>query len=163
MTKWLALAAAAILTVVDQAVKLWAINVLEPLGRITVIPGIFNLTFVQNRGAAFGILQGKTVFLSIVVALVLAGGLYLLLSGKIHERFLIWVIALILSGGAGNLIDRIYRGYVVDYLDFSAFFGFPVFNFADCCVVIGTLLLLCYVIWCDLVVKKREGGKQKEV
>jgi signal peptidase II len=83
MTKWLALAAAAILTAVDQAVKLWAINVLEPLGRMTVIPGIFNLTFVQNRGAAFGILQGKTVFLSIVVALVLAGGLYLLLSGKI--------------------------------------------------------------------------------
>ena len=150
MTKWLALAVAAFLAVIDQIIKLWALNVLKPVLRIEVIPGLFNLTFVENRGAAFGILQGKTYLLSVVVALVLAAGVYMIFSKRIDDKFLIWVVSLILSGGAGNLVDRITRGYVVDYLDFSAIFNFPVFNFADCCVVIGTILLLIYVVKQDV-------------
>ena len=150
MTKWLALTVAALLAVVDQIIKIWALNVLKPVYKIVVIEGFFNLTFVENRGAAFGIMQGKTVFLSVVVALVLAAGIYMIISRRIDDKFLIWVVSLIISGGAGNLIDRVRLGYVVDYLDFSALFGFPVFNFADCCVVIGTALLVAYVIKHDV-------------
>jgi signal peptidase II len=62
---------------------------------------------------------------------------------------------LVVAGGLGNLIDRVRQGFVVDYLDFSALFGFPVFNLADCCVVVGTILLLIYVFRLEYREKKR--------
>ena len=160
MTRWLALAVAALLAAIDQIIKLWALNVLRPVYQIVVIPGLFNLTFVENRGAAFGIMQGRTVLLSVIVGLVLVAGVYLILARRLESNFMVWVAAIILSGGAGNLIDRISYGYVVDYLDFSAIFGFPVFNFADCCVVIGTFLLLFYVIRQDL--ERAKAAKAEE-
>ena len=162
MTKVLAVLMMAALIVIDQIIKHWAATQLQPVWRIAVIPGFFYLTYVRNFGAAFGILQGQRVLLTVVVILVLASGLYFILSGRVRERFVIWTVALILAGGAGNLIDRITRGYVVDYLDFGALFGFPVFNFADCCVVIGTFLLVIYVLRTDYAAYKRKGTKESD-
>jgi len=149
MTKIIALVVAALLVGVDQLIKKWALAVLEARGSIEIIPNLFNLTYIENRGAAFGIFQGKTEFLSILVALVLIAALIFLFSDKLQSNFLIWAVALVIAGGAGNLIDRVALGFVVDYLDFSALFGFPVFNFADCCVVVGTALILIYVLFID--------------
>ena len=149
MTKFIALFFSAVLVFADQLIKLWALAVLAPVERIEVIPNLFYLTYIENRGAAFGILQGRTGFLSVVVALVLIAAITSLLSGKITSKFLTWSFSLVIAGGFGNLIDRIVRGFVVDYLDFSALFGFPVFNFADCCVVAGTFMILIYMLILD--------------
>lgn len=148
MMKKYSLVVCGVLIALDQWIKAWAITALHPTvgGRITVIPGLFYLTYVENRGAAFGIFQGRTFLLGIVSGLVLLYLLFLLLSSKIKGSVLTWSLSLILAGGVGNLIDRFSRGFVVDYLDFSALYGFPVFNLADCCVVCGTGLILIYML-----------------
>lgn len=135
-----------ILIVIDQASKLWALKNLEPVGSMDFIPGFMRLTYVENRGAAFGILQGHTNILSIVSALFLLLIVYFMISGKIEQKIIVISLSLVVAGGIGNLIDRIVRGYVVDYFDLTIGFlkDFPVFNFADCCVVIGGVLLLIF-------------------
>ena len=159
-TKILAVSTMALLIAVDQIIKHWAITQLLPVWRIPVIPDFFYLTYVRNTGAAFGILQNQRVLLSVLVILIIAAGLYFILSGYVKERFIIWTGAIILAGGAGNLIDRITRGYVIDYLDFSVLFNFPVFNFADCCVVVGTILLVIYLLKTDNALRQREAHER---
>jgi len=148
----------AALAAIDQIIKHWAINQLQPISQIQVIPGVFYLTYVRNFGAAFGILQGQRVLLSVLVILVITVGLGCIISPRMRERYVIWTLALILAGGIGNLIDRLTLGYVVDYLDFGALFGFPVFNFADCCVVVGTFLLIIYMLRTDFAAAKRRAS-----
>ena len=162
MIKYFALMLSAVLVGIDQLIKLQVLSVLAPVGRIEVVRGFFYLTYVENRGAAFGILQGHTNILTVVTSMVLVGALYLLLSGRIASAFLTWSLSLVIAGGAGNLIDRIFRSFVVDYLDFSVIFGFPVFNFADCCVVVGTALILCGILWHDRQAGQGIQGKEKE-
>ena len=147
MIKYAALAVAALLVGLDQWIKAWAVTGLSQ--QIAVIPGLFYLTYLENTGAAFGILQGHAFILGIVSLVILTVMLGVLLSGKVKERVLIWGMALVLAGGVGNLIDRLARGFVIDYLDFSALFGFPVFNLADCFVVIGTGLIMVYLVFFD--------------
>ena len=156
-TKYIALTVAALLVGLDQWIKAWAAAGLTQ--RISVIPGLFYLTYLENTGAAFGIFQGQTLALAIVSMVILAALLFLLLSGKISHRLAIWGISLIVAGGVGNLIDRLARGFVIDYLDFSALFGFPIFNFADCLVVIGTGLVILYILFFDG--KKPPGGRRR--
>lgn len=158
MIKYVALAVSALLIAADQLLKQWAMAALAPVHQIPVIPGFFYLTYVENRGAAFGMLQNKTLFLSVVSLCVLLFALWAILSGKLRNKYLLWSVALVFAGGTGNCIDRIARGFVVDYLDFSVLFGFPVFNFADCCVVVGTALILIYVIALDRGEKKRASS-----
>jgi signal peptidase II len=134
----------AALIAADQLTKVWAASSL-PLGR----PGLtlgwgFHLTYVQNSGAAFGILQDATLALAVlsgVVALVIA--VYLRRHASSLPALQLWALALILSGAIGNLIDRIRLGYVIDFIHFSVpGFDFPVFNIADACVVVGAGLLI---------------------
>ena len=143
------LMASAVLVVIDQLIKSWALNTLAGASSVVVIPGLLQLTYVENRGAAFGIFQGKVGLLSIITMAVLIVAIFLLLTGKLKHRLLIWSVGLIIAGGAGNLIDRLTRTFVVDYLDISPLFQFPVFNFADCCVVVGTCLLAIYLLFFD--------------
>jgi signal peptidase II len=156
-TRGLSTAMAVILIALDQLIKDWALTHLRPVGSITVIPGLFCLTYVENRGAAFGILQGNTRLLSIITGMVMIVALIVVYSGRLRGNFLIYTVMLIIAGGLGNLIDRVSRGFVVDYLDFSALFGFPVFNLADCCVVAGTLLLIFYILIFERRESKRAG------
>lgn len=155
MIRFVALAIAAVLVGIDQLIKIRVLEGLAHMGSVEVVPSLFYLTYVENRGAAFGILQDKTSLLSVVTAVVLLAILYIILSGRVEGRFFNFCLALIVAGGAGNLIDRIRIGFVVDYLDFSALFGFPVFNFADCCVVVGTILLLIGILWSDKQVSRQ--------
>lgn len=132
----------AVLVTCDQFIKLWALNSLAPIGTMTVIPGILSFTYVENRGAAFGIFTGQRALLIVLVAVILCGAGWLLASGKIKGNLERLCILLIISGGLGNLIDRIWRGFVVDYIDINALFSYPMFNLADCCVVVGACLML---------------------
>lgn len=144
----------ALLIGLDQLFKFWAVQSLAPVGSVPVIPHLLDFTYVENYGAAFGILQEKRFLLVALTGAILAGVIYLLLTQRIKGKFLVFSTALILAGGVGNLIDRIFRGFVVDYLDVSPLFSFPVFNFADCCVVIGTCILVLYILFLEEREKK---------
>ncbi len=154
-----ALILSVILLALDQLIKWWAVNSLASVGSITVIPHLLNFTYVENYGAAFGILQDKRLLLVLLTGSILGAAVYLLLSGKIKGKMLSMSVSLILAGGTGNLLDRIFRGFVVDYLDINPLFSYPVFNFADCCVVIGTGILVVYLLFFEDRDKKKAQGE----
>ena len=108
--------------------------------------GFIDLIYIHNRGAAWGIMQGKTwLLIAITFIMLLACIVFLIKSGK--NKLLLWAITLILSGGIGNMIDRIFRdGNVVDFLHFEFWPTFPIFNVADCAVVLGAGILILYFI-----------------
>ena len=139
----LVLIAAAVLA--DQLIKLLVVNQLKPVGSIEVIPGLLDFTYVQNYGAAFGILQNQKWFFIVATSLVSLVLIVLLFIYKNHNLLSYTASILIVGGGIGNLIDRIHLGFVVDYIHLS-FFP-PVFNFADCCVTVGTFLLIIHVVF----------------
>lgn len=129
--------------VADRVSKIICRQYLRPLGSIPVIKGVFHLTYVENTGAAFGMLQGNTWFLILTSALVSAVVAYLIWKVKPENRYVKLSLALILGGALGNLVDRVLLGYVVDFLDFRIW---PVFNIADSCVVVGAILLGYFVV-----------------
>ncbi len=138
-----------ILTLVflDQFTKWLVVLKLKPIQDFPIIDKVFHLSYVENRGAAFGILQGKHLFFIImtIVVMVFITVYYYRLP---HERKYNWVrfaLVLLASGAIGNLIDRIRLGYVVDFLYFKLI-DFPVFNVADICVVIGVSIFSIFVL-----------------
>lgn len=152
------LVGAALLVGLDQWVKLWAYNTLRTGGDVLLIPNVLHLVYWENTGAAFSILTGRTTFLAVVTGAVLLCILLLLVLKKITEPLLIIAFSLILSGGVGNLIDRIVRGFVVDYIYFVPI-NFPVFNIADCCVVIGCGLMIFGILMSE---RKNKGALPRE-
>ncbi|MDZ7706222.1 MAG: signal peptidase II [Trueperaceae bacterium] len=135
---------AAAVVVADQVSKIWAASTL-PLGGPEVAIGLgFNLTYVRNTGAAFGILPNSTLILGILSAVVsLFLIVYLWRSGAQMSRVQYAALTLILGGAVGNMIDRFRLGYVIDFIHFRLpNFNYPVFNLADSAVVIGAGLLI---------------------
>ena len=131
----------------DQLTKYLVTIYMEPNEVIAVIPGLINFNRIPpNTGAAFGMLAGQTWFLITVTCVVMIICVAMLIRKTFDSRLMFWALCLVLSGGMGNLIDRIFRGgSVVDFLEFG-FFDFPVFNVADCAVCIGAGLILLYFI-----------------
>lgn len=106
---------------------------------IPIVPGIFHLTYIQNPGAAFGILANQRwLFVAIAVALI-AAAVYFAPQIKRLSFSMRTAIALLVGGAAGNLIDRISIGRVIDYMDFRVW---PIFNFADIAIVLGCLFII---------------------
>ena len=134
----------AILIGLDQVIKHWALNSLKDMETVPVIKNIFNLTYVENRGAAFGMLQNNQTIFILVAAIASIFGLYYLHTKKVNNLGKIGIL-LVISGAIGNLIDRVRLGFVVDYLDFHIIWSY-VFNLADCFVVVETILLCLYII-----------------
>ena len=130
---------------IDQLIKNWALNVLRYKGTISVIENVFNLTYVENRGAAFGLFQNNQIIFIVVALIASIVGLYALHSKKINSKICKTSIMLIIAGALGNLIDRIRLDFVVDYFDFVFVWNY-VFNLADCFIVVGTILLCLYVL-----------------
>ncbi|MBP3415595.1 MAG: signal peptidase II [Clostridia bacterium] len=115
---------------------------------IPFIDWLVQWTYVQNRGASFGILQGQTWLPVIVTVVMMAVMVYLLAKKKLFHWVGTMAFALIISGGIGNLIDRLFKGgCVTDYIDISPLFEFPVFNLADCCITIGEVFLCIYILF----------------
>lgn len=159
MFRWIAVLIIAALIAVDQGLKFLAIEYLQPIGSFPVLDGVVQLSYVENTGAAFGMFSGHITLLSIFTAIVLAAGLGLVLSGKLRDKLALTAAVLILAGGAGNLIDRVARGFVVDYIE-PLFVDFAVFNFADMLVCVGAALLILYLIL-DLVHERRKAAEEK--
>ncbi|MBR2930867.1 MAG: signal peptidase II [Clostridia bacterium] len=131
--------------VIDQVTKLLASTFLRSTVTTPLIEGVLHLTYVENRGAAFGMLKDAPwVFNSFSVIAITAMLLYLYLghaSNKLYEIS----IAMIISGGIGNMIDRVALGYVVDFIDFRLI-NFAVFNGADSFVCVGAGLVILALI-----------------
>ncbi len=129
---------ALLLLAADQLTKYFAQRQLMGNRGIDVIPGVFQLFYLQNRGAAFGMMENRQWFFAAValVMMLAAAYVYVRLPLQKHYSLLRAVCVLIVSGAAGNMIDRIFHGYVIDFLYFSLI-DFPVFNVADCYVCVG--------------------------
>lgn len=122
-----------LLIIFDQVTKYLCLNINKK-----IIPKFFSLTYVQNKGALGGMFSGMT-FLFIISSFI---ALYLIFKYRLKDKYFLGTI-LIISGIIGNLIDRIFRGYVIDFLDFKIFgYSYPVFNLADSFLVIGVFLIL---------------------
>lgn len=133
------------LIALDQVSKYIAINYLANVGSIPIINDVFHLTYVENRGAAFGMFQNNQIVFIIVALAATIFGLYYLYKKEVNLLGKTAII-LIISGAIGNLIDRIRLGFVVDYFDFRIIWDY-VFNIADVFVVVGTILLCIYIIF----------------
>ena len=120
----------------DQLLKQWAERSLGS-GRVLQADGFMALRYVRNTGAAFSILSGRTV--------VLVWGTGIVLLGRSKNRLLDAALLLVIAGGAGNLIDRVRLGYVIDYIE-PLFVDFAVFNFADCLITVGAALMVVWAI-----------------
>lgn len=132
---------------VDRITKILASNYLSSGKTIEVIPNLFDFEYLENTGAAFGIFKDKTYILAIFSIIVIIGLIiytFKFSSKKILERI---AISLIISGAIGNLFDRLYFNYVIDfiYLHYNGY-SFPVFNVADILVSVGTALLAIYLV-----------------
>lgn len=127
--------------IIDIITKRLAVLYLKPIGFYDIIPGIIGLSYKENTGAAFSILEGKRLFFIILTSCFMLFLLYILFSGIISDFFSRITISMIISGGIGNLIDRIIQGYVVDMIDFYLI-NFAVFNFADILVTCGAFLFV---------------------
>lgn len=139
-----------LLIAIDQITKYIALINLKPISSTVFIKGFMDFTFVENRGAAFGILEGQRWFFVVITVTISVAIIYafLKLPNKKEYMYLRVSLVLILSGAIGNVIDRFFRGYVVDFFEFT-FINWPVFNVADIYVVVGTILfafLLFFVI-----------------
>ena len=136
-----------LLIVLDQITKALTVSVLK-VHDIVVIPGVLTLTYVENRGAAFGIFQNKKIFFFLITAVMIAvfAYCYVRLLNQKSYRILRMLCVTYTAGALGNLIDRIFRGYVVDMIYFVPI-NFPVFNVADCYVTIAAAGLVLLVLF----------------
>ena len=150
------LAAAAALIGIDQAIKLWAVNVLQPVGSMPLIPHVVELRFVLNQGMAFSLLSGKQLFLIIATSIALILVAYMLFFRSRGKYLQQASMLLVLGGGIGNLIDRVLNGEVVDYINLL-FMRFAVFNFADICVCVGVALWVL-----EIFLEELHSGEAKE-
>lgn len=134
--------------ILDQLSKILTLKYLEPVRDIPIIENIFHLTYVENRGAAFGLFQNQKLFFLITTIIVLGFIWFYAKSNKLN-KIMIWGLSLVAGGAIGNLIDRVRLGFVVDYFN-VAIINFPVFNIADCAVVIGAALISIYILKYDI-------------
>jgi len=132
----------------DRLAKVWALDSLKDNNGIIIIKDFFGLEYLENRGAAFGILQNKTILLTLVTLLVISGMIYYIIKYKPKSKFLRISLAMIISGALGNLYDRLFYKYVVDFilLHYKNIYYFPTFNVADMLVVVGTLILAISIV-----------------
>ena len=134
-----------ILLIIDIVIKLIISNKLIFNESICVINNFFYITYVKNTGVAWSILSGKINLIIIITLIIISVLIIYIFNKKNYSILEIISYSMILSGSIGNLIDRIIYGYVIDYLDFNILgYNYPIFNFADMCIVIGIILILIF-------------------
>ena len=142
-----------VLVGLDQLTKALIVRSIILQGSRSVIPGFFNLTHVRNRGAIFGFFSHSDsrilyIFLTLVSVAALGLVIYYFFKTPVSERLMKISLSLILAGALGNLIDRLFRGHVIDFLDFYVKdWHWPSFNVADSCITVGAFLLIFILIF----------------
>ena len=133
--------------IIDQMIKFVINNNIDLYDQNTIIDNFFNLTNVRNYGAAWSILTGSRIMLIIVTILIMIGLYYFFIRKEKLKKYEKVIYGFLYGGIIGNLIDRIFRGYVIDYLEFYIFgYNFPVFNLADILIVISMFFIIISVI-----------------
>ena len=134
----------ALIVIIDQLIKYFIYTNLSPDGNVTIIDGLLSFVYSENRGAAFGIFQNATLVFAVITIALIAVFLFLLITKRFSGKLFTSSIILIIGGGIGNLWDRLFRGFVIDYISIS-FFP-PICNFADYCITIGAALFILSII-----------------
>ena len=137
-----------ILVILDQVTKALVINFFNLYDSVALLPMI-NLTFVVNYGFAFGLLNNPSlnqILVSLVILAIIIYFLYLLI--KTQDKIFQLTLTLILAGALGNFIDRIFRGFVIDFIDiYIGKYHWPAFNIADSCITVGFVVLMINILF----------------
>ncbi len=158
--QYAALVLAAVLVGIDQLTKWLVVQNLTKYETVNLIKAgdteVLNLYYCTNNGSAFSMMEGKTAFLIAITSLVLIVLTAGLLMKKIQRPGFVVAVSLIIGGGVGNLIDRLFNGgLVVDFIDVRII-NFPIFNFADICAVVGGILLCLFVVIDEIKESRRK-------
>ncbi len=148
---------------IDQIAKYIVVQTLPLYDSVVLIDGFFSFTHIQNRGAAWGMFsEHRWVFLVATAIAIIVLPIILYRFRKLHVLFGV-SMSLIIGGAVGNMIDRLFLGYVIDFLEFT-FIDFPVFNIADICIVVGTFMMAAYILFFDktLFVEKKKTPENNE-
>lgn len=142
--------------IIDLISKQIIIQLIDLGDSVKIVSKFFYLTYVRNEGAAFSILQNKQILILLITVFALFFINKHLNSDKI-DKLESFSYSMIIGGILGNLLDRLIYGYVIDFLDFRIFgYHYPVFNFADCFIVIGIIILMIYTF----IKEKKDGSKK---
>lgn len=145
----------------DQLTKLLVVTHLKPIGAVPLWENVLHLTYVENRGAAFGMLSNhRWVFMLFSSVAIVGLSVYLFRFCR-ESRWVRVALAMIVGGGIGNMIDRIALGYVVDFIDFTLI-NFAVFNVADSFVSVGAVILVVYYLRAAILEWRAEKRAPKE-
>ncbi len=134
------------LVITDQVIKYFVNVYLKPVGQIDLIHGVIGLEYVENNGGPLGLFDGKIFPLTIIACVCVVVILFVIFSGKVKFGVDYICIVLMAAGGLGNIIDRFYFGYVIDYIKLL-FVDFYVFNFADCLVTWSAFYMIFYQVY----------------
>lgn len=145
--------------VLDQITKWLAVEYLIPVGTVPIIKDAVHLTYVENPGAAFGMMQNSRWIFLLVSSVAIVAIIVYLIKFAPKNKLALTSLAFILGGGIGNMIDRVALGYVVDFIDFRLI-NFAVFNVADSFVCVGAALLIIYVLFIDGKENKKAEGNE---
>ncbi len=156
-TKAFSLISIVLLVGVDQLIKYFVDLYLKPVGSVAAIPKVLQFSYYENDGAMMGMMSGKTTLMTVFAALCLLLVCYILYSGKLSYGIDFWCVVFVAAGGIGNLIDRVFRGYVIDYIE-VLFVDFYIFNFADCLVTCAAIVIIISQIYQF----RKESKKNKE-
>lgn len=138
---------AALIVVIDQISKFLVVENIAMYEQVQVLPGLFSLTYVQNPGAAFSMLEGQQWLFAVIFALFTVAIIWELAKKSFgFSKFELFCIAAVYAGGLGNMIDRLRLGYVVDMIK-TDFMDFPIFNVADIFITCGCIVLVLHLIF----------------
>ena len=155
----------AVIVAADQLIKFWAVEKLLPVGTMDFIRfgdlEVLGLRYTENTGAAFSSFSGARWFLTAFVSIMIVVLVIFTVKYKYKRPFFLVSAVMVISGGIGNLIDRVRMGYVVDYFDVKLF-NFAIFNFADVCVVLGAIFMLLFVLFVEPKLEAAENEKKEQ-
>lgn len=144
---------------IDQLIKYYVDLYLKNRPAVTVIKNVLQLNYLENDGAMMGFMGGKTALMTVLAVICVVVMLVVIFSGIIKDRVDYWCCLFMIAGGLGNIIDRIFRGYVIDYIE-VLFVDFYIFNFADCLITCSAFVLIFYQIY--LILKENKMKKAGE-
>ncbi len=148
-----------ILILIDQLTKYLTVQNIALYEVVEVIPNVVSLTYIQNTGAAFSILEGQMWFFYIITTIVVIGLIYYMYTEGRKNKILGFLLSLILAGAIGNFIDRVFLQYVVDMIKLE-FIDFAIFNVADSYLTVGVILLLIYTFYDERKTLKENNGDE---